>query len=219
MHWFTNRCILILGCVEMAKKLIRLIIGLFLCSVGIVMSVKANLGVAPWDVLHTGLTAITDFTLGQVSIGVGLIIIVVDYLLDVKIGIGTVLNMILIGVFIDIIMFFDLITIPDTMFISIVMIIGSLFFISIGSFLYIGAGLGTGPRDGLMVGITKKTQRRIGTIRGLIEVTALIIGYILGGKVGFGTVLLALGIGFVVQMTFNFFNFEAEKVEHIYFIN
>lgn len=203
----------------MIKKLIRLIAGLFLCSVGIVMSVNANLGVAPWDVLHTGLSAITDFTLGQVSIGVGVILIFVDFFLGVKIGIGTILNMLLIGIFIDILMISKIIPIPDRMIFGIIMIVISLFFIAIGSFLYIGAGLGAGPRDGLMVGLKNKSKIKIGTIRGLIEVTALIIGFILGGKVGFGTVLLAFGIGFVVQITFDFFNFEAEKVKHTYFIN
>ncbi len=203
----------------MLKKLIRLVAGLFLFSVGIVMSVNANLGVAPWDVLHTGLTAISDFTLGQVSIGVGILLLIIDYFLDVKIGIGTVLNMVLIGIFIDILMIFNIIPVLENTILGIIMIITSLFIIALGSYLYIGAGLGTGPRDGLMVGLTKKTNRRVGIVRGFIEITALVVGFLLGGKVGFGTVLLAFGIGFVIQITFDFFNFEAEKVEHIYFIN
>ncbi len=203
----------------MLKKLIRLVVGLFLFSVGIVMSVNANLGVAPWDVLHTGLTAISDFTLGQVSIGVGILLLIIDYFLDVKIGIGTVLNMVLIGIFIDILMIFNIIPVLENTILGIIMIITSLFIIALGSYLYIGAGLGTGPRDGLMVGLTKKTNRRVGIVRGFIEITALVVGFLLGGKVGFGTVLLAFGIGFVIQITFDFFNFEAEKVEHIYFIN
>jgi len=203
----------------MLKKLIRLVAGLFLFSVGIVMSVNANLGVAPWDVLHTGLTAISDFTLGQVSIGVGILLLIIDYFLDVKIGIGTVLNMVLIGIFIDILMIFNIIPVLENTILGIIMIITSLFIIAVGSYLYIGAGLGTGPRDGLMVGLTKKTNRRVGIVRGFIEITALVVGFLLGGKVGFGTVLLAFGIGFVIQITFDFFNFEAEKVEHIYFIN
>jgi len=203
----------------MLKKLIRLVVGLFLFSVGIVMSVNANLGVAPWDVLHTGITSITDFTLGQVSIGVGIILLIIDYFLDVKIGIGTVLNMVLIGIFIDILMIFNIIPVLENTILGIIMIIISLFIIALGSYLYIGAGLGTGPRDGLMVGLTKKTKRRVGTVRGFIEITALVVGFLLGGKVGFGTVILAFGVGFVIQITFDFFNFEAEKVEHIYFIN
>lgn len=198
------------------KNLLRLVLGLLLYALGIVLSINANLGVAPWDTFHQGLSSLINITFGQASIAVGFIIVLLNLYLKEKIGIGTILNMVLIGVFIDLIFSYNIIPIMDTFISGLVMIILSMFVIALASYCYIGARFGSGPRDGLMVGLTKKTGHPVGLIRGLIELSVLFIGFLLGGKVGIGTVILAFGIGPIVQFTFNKLNFRVSDVKHIY---
>lgn len=201
------------------KNFSRLILGILLYALGIVLSINANLGVSPWDTFHQGISNLVNITFGQASIAVGFIIVLLNLYLKENIGIGTILNMVLIGIFIDLIMYYNLIPIMDSLIPGLIMIILSMFVIALATYCYIGAGFGSGPRDGLMVGLTKKTGRPVGLIRGLIELAVLIIGFLLGGKVGIGTVILAFGIGPIVQFTFNKLNFEVGDVEHIYLFN
>lgn len=201
------------------KNFSRLILGILLYALGIVLSINANLGVSPWDTFHQGISNLVNITFGQASIAVGFIIVLLNLYLKENIGIGTILNMVLIGVFIDLIMYYNLIPIMDSLIPGLIMIILSMFVIALATYCYIGAGFGSGPRDGLMVGLTKKTGRPVGLIRGLIELAVLIIGFLLGGKVGIGTVILAFGIGPIVQFTFHKLNFEVGDVEHIYLFN
>ncbi|WP_432401829.1 YczE/YyaS/YitT family protein [Wukongibacter sp. M2B1] len=198
------------------KNLLRLILGLLLYALGVVLSINANLGVAPWDTFHQGLSNLVNVTFGQASIIVGFIIVLINLYLKENIGIGTILNMILIGLFIDLIFYYNIIPIMDSFISGLLMIILSMFTISLASYCYIGAKFGSGPRDGLMVGLTKKTGYPVGLIRGLIELSVLFIGFLLGGKVGIGTVILAFGIGPIVQFTFDKLHFEVSDVKHIY---
>jgi len=199
-----------------SKNLLRLVLGLLLYALGIVLSINANLGVAPWDTFHQGLSNLINVTFGQASIIVGFIIVLLNLYLKENIGIGTILNMVVIGLFVDLIFNCNIIPIMDGFISGLVMIILSMFVIALASFCYIGAKFGSGPRDGLMVGLTKKTGYPVGLIRGLIELSVLFIGFLLGGKVGIGTVILAFGIGPTVQFTFDKLDFKVSDVEHIY---
>jgi len=201
------------------NRWVSLFIGIALYGVGIVLSIKANLGIAPWDAFHQGISKIVNITLGQASMGVGLVLLIFNYWFKEKIGLGTILNTFGIGMVIDLIFYLDLIPTMNTIFSGVVAIIVSLFTISLASYFYIGAGFGTGPRDGLMVGLVKKTKKSTGLIRGTIELTVLIIGFFLGGKIGFGTILLGLGIGPAIQFTFKHLNFDVGAVEHKYFFD
>lgn len=195
-------------------RIVRLFIGLFLYSVGIVMTINANLGLAPWDVFHQGLSRNVGITIGKASIAVGLVIVIVDSLLGERLGWGTLLNMFFIGYFVDFLMLNHLIPVFEQMIPSGIMMLLGMFIIGVASYFYIDAGFGSGPRDGLMVALTKKTKKPVGLIRNGIEVMVLIIGYILGGSVGIGTLIMALTIGYFVQWAFKLFKFDVRKVKH-----
>ncbi|WP_070000357.1 YczE/YyaS/YitT family protein [Cellulosilyticum sp. I15G10I2] len=198
------------------KRLFTLFLGILLYGLGIVLSIKANLGISPWDAFHQGLSALIGVTLGQAGIGVGLLILVFNYWLKEKIGFGTIVNIFGIGLVIDLLFYLDLIPTMNTLLSGIITIIVSMFTIALASYFYIGAGYGTGPRDGLMVGLVKKTNKKVGLIRGSIELTVLGIGFMLGGKIGLGTVILGIGIGPVVQLTFRLLRFNVSGVKHEY---
>lgn len=195
-------------------RMIRLIFGLFLFALGIVVTLQAKVGFAPWDVLHVGLAKTTGLSIGLMSVLVGVLLVFVTLLLGETIGLGTLLNMVLIGFFLDMILNLELIPAANHFISGIGMLLIGLMIISLASYFYIGAALGAGPRDSLMVALARKTRLSIGFCRGAIEVMAVVIGWKLGGMVGIGTVLAAVLIGFCVQFTFWVLKFDAKKVEH-----
>lgn len=198
----------------MLQRLFKLIGGLFLYALGIVLTMKAQIGYAPWDVFHVGLAQVLHISIGTASILTGFVIGILALLLGEKLGLGTLLNMFLIGVFLDIILLIDRIPLAHTFLSGFVMMILGLFFIALASYFYIGSGFGAGPRDSLMVALTRRTKLPVGMCRGTIELCAIFIGWRLGGLVGIGTVVSALCIGFCVQITFRILRFDSTKVKH-----
>jgi uncharacterized protein len=194
----------------------RLFIGLFLYALGIVMTINANLGLGPWDVFHQGLSRTVGITMGQASITMGILIVITNYFVGEKLGWGTLCNMLFIGIFMDILMLNNIVPIYEDKILQVIMMLGGMFVIGLASSFYIGAGLGSGPRDGLMVLLTKKTGKSVRFIRNCIEITVLIAGYFLGGFVGIGTLIIALGIGYSVQFVFKLFKFDVKAVKHRY---
>lgn len=197
-------------------RIMRLFLGLFLYAVGIVMTINANLGLGPWDVFHQGLSITIGITMGQASITMGIIIVAVNYFMGEKLGWGTLCNMLFIGLFMDVLMINELIPIFEKKVLQIFMLLAGMFVIGLASYFYIGAGLGSGPRDGLMVMLTKKTGKSVRFIRNCIEVAVLIAGYFLGGFVWIGTIIVALSIGYFVQFAFKLFKFDVKSVTHRY---
>jgi len=198
----------------MLQRLLRLFTGLFLYAVGIVLTINANLGLAPWDVFHQGLAFRTGITMGQASIVMGSILVILDAALGERLGWGTLGNMIFIGLFMDLIMLNELIPVAEGIVSGLAMILLGMIVIGIASYFYIGAGLGSGPRDGLMVALTKKTHKSVRFIRNSIELSALIVGYLLGGSVGLGTLIIALATGYIIQFTFKVFKFDVSSNKH-----
>ncbi len=195
-------------------RLIKLILGLFLFAVGIVMTLNANLGVAPWDVFHQGLSRVTGITIGQANIAVGLLIVILDVVLGQDIGWGTISNMILIGTFIDILMLNNLIPTFNSFFPSLIMLILGIVLEGYGCWIYLLAQLGAGPRDGLMVILTKRTGKSVQFNKSMTELGAVIVGYFLGGSLGLGTVIMAFLGGPIFQWVFKTVNFNVKDVEH-----
>jgi uncharacterized membrane protein YczE len=185
--------------VSFLAKMPGLIIGHFLFAVGIVMNLYSNLGMAPWSVLQVGITNHVPLTLGQVSQLVGLVVLVIGWVLGFPPGFATVMNMYLIGYFIDLIMELGLVPQYESLLGEYLLLFGSVIAIGIGSYLYMSPKLGAGPRDGLMLGFVHKLNRPISQVRGVIEVTVLVLGYLMGGPVGVGTVVTALTVGISVQ--------------------
>lgn len=197
-------------------RLIRLFAGFFIGAMGTVFMINANIGVAPWDVLHIGISQMLGITIGQASIMVSLMVIILDQVSGEYIGWGTVLNMIFFGLFIDLIMYLDFVPHPNGFLMSVSMVIIGLTLLSICMWWYIGAGMGSGPRDGMMLLFHRRTGKPIGLIRSCIEIIVLIIGYFLGGPVGVGTLLSAFGMGVVMRIVFKIVNFDAKEVKHQY---
>lgn len=185
-----------------AEKLARCITGLAFFGLGITLFIQANLGLAPWDVFHKGLSEKLDVSIGLVIVGVGLLLLLLWIPLRQKPGVGTVLNALEIGFVV--ILTKPLIGEPDQLVMRTFMVIAGVLVIALGSALYIGAGLGSGPRDGLMLGLS---QRSIGghglsirVARTTIELTVMIAGLFLGGSIGIGTLTFMFGIGPLVQL-------------------
>lgn len=195
-------------------RFLRLLFGLLLYSLGIVMTLKASIGYAPWEVFHVGLAKSTGISIGNASIAAGLVIGIAAVLLGEKLGLGTILNMVFIGIFLDIILKFNWIPEATGLLQGLPLLIGGLFVISLASYFYIGSGFGAGPRDSLMVALTRRTRLPVGLCRGTIEILAVLVGWRLGGMVGIGTVISAFAIGFCIQTTFRLLKFDATSVSH-----
>lgn len=180
----------------MRSRLARLFVGLVAMGAGIALMVRSELGLAPWDVLHQGLSERTGVPLGSVGILLGVAVLALWVPLHQRPGIGTLANTVVIGVVIDL----SLAAVPAFTWAPgrWMSMVAGILAMAAGSGLYIGAGLGPGPRDGLMTGLAAQGMS-LRLVRTAIEATVLVIGVLLGGTVGVGTVLLALSIGPLVQ--------------------
>lgn len=195
-------------------KFFRLIAGFIFCASSTIFMLNSNLGLSPWDVFHQGLSRITGITIGQANIIIGVLFVIVGMCFGQKLGIGTILNMLLIGQFIDLIMYLNIIPVASNMITGIIMMIIGMLLMGYGCYLYISCGLGCGPRDGVMLVLNELLKKPIKYIRAGMEILVLILGIILGGTVGLGTIISAVFLGYGIQLVFRLRNFDASKVEH-----
>jgi uncharacterized membrane protein YczE len=181
---------------ELWKRVPRCVAGLCLFGIGISMFFRGTLGTGPWDVLHGGLAKLLGVPPGLVINVVGLLVLPLWIPLKQRVGLGTVLNTLLIGIVVDLVR--PRLHDAHVLWLRLILAGGGTIVIGLGSALYIGAGLGAGPRDGIMVGLNRLgLSVRAG--RTLVEVVTLVVGYLLGGKIGAGTVMFLVGIGPTVQ--------------------
>lgn len=172
-------------------------VGLVVCGVGLAAMVQARLGLGPWDVLHQGIAERVDLGIGAVTVLTGVVVLGAWVPLRQRPGIGTVANALLIGLVTDATL--AVTDPPEAAAARWVLVVGGVALFGVGGGLYIGAGLGPGPRDGLMTGLTRVTGRSIASVRTALELGTLVVGWLLGGSVGVGTVLFAFGIGPMLQ--------------------
>lgn len=177
---------------ELRRRVPRLLGGLVLFGLGIALMVRADLGLAPWDVLHQGVSERTDIAIGNVTILTGMAVLLLWIPLRERWGVGTVLNVLVIGLVVDATL--ALVDAPQAMWQRVVFLVAGIFAFGPGSGFYIGAGLGPGPRDGLMTGLARRGLS-VRSVRTGIELTALVVGAVLGGSVGVGTVAFAMTVG------------------------
>ncbi len=187
----------VIGPVRVLQVMPRLIGGLTLCAVGIAMMVRANLGLGPWDVLHQGLAVATGLSIGTATILVGFAVLLLWLPLRQRPGIGTVTNVVWIGLTLDVML--TLTATPGSLMMRWLLLVAGPVMFGIGVAIYIGAGVGTGPRDGIMTGLELRGVP-IALARTAIELTALGVGWALGGTVGLGTVYFALATGPVMHV-------------------
>jgi uncharacterized membrane protein YczE len=185
-----------LSAAELRQRLPRCVIGLALFGFGITLLVQSNLGVAPWDVLHQGLAKRFNVEFGLVMNIVGLAVLPLWIPLRQRIGLGTVLNTLEIGLVVDLVR--PHLNAPDALASRWLFMLVGLALIALGSGMYIGSGLGPGPRDGIMTGL-KALGMSVRMGRTLVEITTLGLGFLLGGTAGIGTLVFMFGIGPMVQ--------------------
>jgi len=169
-------------------------------ALGITLSIQAGLGVSPWTVFHMGISDITGLSVGRITQLVGVVLVAVGgLLLRQKPGIGTVINMILIGFFVD---FYMGLPWPELHHVvpRLLYLLSGVTLIGMGTGMYISTNFGAGPRDTIMLGLSRILHRPVGSIRSAMELTVLIVGFFMGGPVGFGTVFTVL-VGPVVQFS------------------
>lgn len=193
---------------RMGHRLFRLLFGLVLFGLGVAVMVMSDLGLSPWEVLHQGISEQTGVPIGTVGIITGLFVLLLWIPLRERIGLGTVLNVILIGLVIDMTLFlYDYGGEP--LWVRTLMMFAGVGLIGLGTAFYIGAGLGPGPRDGLMTGLARRGYP-IGPVRIGLEVAVLVVGWLLGGTVGVGTLVFAFGVGLLIAWLLPRLTFEPE---------
>jgi uncharacterized membrane protein YczE len=174
------------------------LIGLIAYGLSMAIMVRAGLGLDPWDVFHQGLAQRTGMTIGIASALVGVVVLLAWIPLRNRPGIGTIANVIVIAVTVDAAL--AILPEPSNLAVRVAMMLGAVLLNAVATVLYIGAGLGPGPRDGLMTGLVARTGLSVRLVRTTIEATVLAVGWLLGGTVGIGTVVYAFGIGPLVQL-------------------
>ncbi|MEG6520727.1 YczE/YyaS/YitT family protein [Desulfotomaculum sp. 1211_IL3151] len=175
-------------------------LGLFICAFSVVLILESNLGLGPWDVFHISMTNYIPLTFGQVNIATGLLCVIIAYPMGIKPNFGTILNMLMGGIFIDFIMKANLIPPTITYLQQYSYLFVGIFCFGLGTGTYISANMGTGPRDSLMMGLHRSTGRSIGLVRTILEVLVVTLGFLLGGKIGLGTLIFSFTIGWFTQM-------------------
>ena len=183
-------------------RIARCVFGLILFGVGITLLIEADLGAAPWDVFHTGVSERVGISTGWVIVITGVSLLLLWIPLRERPGLGTILNATVIGIVVDVTS--PLMGEPKALLVRVAMMGGGVVIVAIGSGFYIGAGLGPGPRDGLMTGLSRRSVAgrsiSIRAGRTFVEIVVMVIGVVLGGAIGIGTVAFMVGIGPLVQI-------------------
>ncbi|MDQ3556938.1 MAG: hypothetical protein M3409_09195 [Gemmatimonadota bacterium] len=176
---------------------LQLLIGLFGFGVAVALMIRSGLGLGPWDAFHVGLHHLTGISIGGASIVAGLAIVLGSLRIRVRPGLGTLANMVLIGVFVDLL----LPVVPAAVGTpaAVAFHLTGIGLCGLATGFYIAAGLGKGPRDGLMIGLSERTGWPVRRVRTAIELVVLALGWLMGGAIGIGTLLFAFGIGPVTQ--------------------
>ena len=187
-----------------AIRLAALVLGLFLCAVGIVLFLESELGLPPWDVLHQGLAEQLEIGFGVANLIVSIAILALAWALRAYIGLGTLLNALLVGTFVIGLTASDAVSAlsEEPLGVRVALLPLALACFGVGSAFYIAPTMGAGPRDSLMLVTALRLRLRIGVARTLIELLALGVGFALGGTAGIGTLVFALGIGPAVELSF-----------------
>ena len=186
------------------KTLFFLCLGLFFFGFGEGLLIVSGIGASPWNVLHQGIAVNLNLSVGTIAFLVSFLVLLLWFFLDQKMGIGTIINFIIIAIMIDVtIHYFKK---PEVFFLQFLMVVVGVLIIGFGTAMYLIANLGAGPRDGLMTGLQKKTNAPIALVRACIETIVVVLGWFLGGIAGIGTLLFAFGVGPAVALNLHFFS-------------
>ena len=200
---------------EIIRNMILASFGLFVFAIGVYLTIQANIGVAPWDVLNQGLTKRTGFLYGNVMIMVSLTVIILDVLMKEPIGMGMLLDTLVVGKTVDLMNYLNLVKPRQTLWGGVLLLIAGIFLLAIGMRIYMALGLGCGPRDTFLVALCKRFPKlSIGALNVIMWATVTVIGWFLGGQVGLGTIVSVVAMGPVLNTLCKLTNFNAADVVH-----
>jgi uncharacterized membrane protein YczE len=186
------------------KAWTRFVIGLLISAMGSVATIRANLGISPWDVLHDGIAQRTPLSFGESVIAVSVTVVILSWLIGIRPGAGTLVNMVLIGAFDDLLLNTGLgiSLVGAPVLVQVGFLVLGVALVGLGAAVYIGAGLGAGPRDSLQLALSLRGGLRPGVARAIVEGVALCVGWLLGGAAGIGTAATVVLIGVFVDASF-----------------
>ena len=200
---------------EIIRNMILASFGLFVFAIGVYLTIQANIGVAPWDVLNQGLTKRTGFLYGNVMIMVSLTVILLDVLMKEPIGMGMLLDTLVVGKTVDLMNYLNLVKPRQTLWGGVLLLIAGIFLLAIGMRIYMALGLGCGPRDTFLVALCKRFPKlSIGALNVIMWATVTVIGWFLGGQVGLGTIVSVVAMGPVLNTLCMLTHFNAADVVH-----
>ena len=200
---------------EIFRNALLAAFGLFSFGFGLYLTMQANIGVAPWDTLTIGLAQTIGTLYGNVSMVMGFAILGIDLLMGEKIGIGSLLDAVIVGKTVDFFNWLGLIEPLDNLWAGIALLMVGFFIMGFSQYIYMKAGLCCGPKDSLMVGISRRLHKiPIGAVNIIITIVVFVIGWRLGGPVGIGTLIGTVAIGTMMQLAFNIVKFEPKDVVH-----
>jgi uncharacterized membrane protein YczE len=197
------------------KNTLLAAVGLFFFGFGVYLTIQANIGVAPWDAFNLGLSKTFGIKYGTASIGVSFIIVIIDIILGEQIGIGMVLDAILVGKTVDLFNYINLVPAQQKLVPSLIIMTAGLFIMGFSQYMYMKAALGCGPRDSILVGLSRRINKvSIGVISICILAVVTFIGWLLGGSIGIGTLICAFLVGPIMQLDFKLVRFNATEIKH-----
>ena len=196
---------------RLGRRVPQLLIGLSLYGASLAMMVRGALGLAPWDVLHSGFIRHVPMTIGQAVVLFSFVVLLLWIPLREKPGIGTIANAIIVGMTADAAL--TVLVEPEALALRVVLLLGGVMLNAVATALYIGSQFGRGPRDGLMTGLARRTGLSLRLVRTVLEVSVVVIGLLLGGVLGLGTVIYALAIGPLAQLMLPWFTVELAVIE------
>lgn len=182
---------------ELVRRWLRLIAGLFVFGISINLMIASGLGLGPWDAFHVGIARLTGISVGAASMAAGAVIVAGSWWIGIRPGPGTLANMVLVGVFIDVVQ--PVMPRAPSFAWGLAYYAAAIPLSGLATGFYIAPGLGRGPRDGLMLGLADRTGWSVRRVRTLIELSVLGAGWAMGGRLGAGTLIFALGVGPAVQ--------------------
>ena len=204
--------------IKNSSKLIRVLtaaLGLLGFSFGMYLTIQANIGLAPWDVLAMGISKRTPLSFGDVTAIISFVVLIVDLLMKERIGVGTILDAIITGKGVDLFTALKIVPQQTTLLGGVFVMLLGMTVLSVAAWIYMSTAMCYGPRDSLLVGLGKRLRRLpIGLVEILLQGVVLAVGWLLGGPVGIGTVISAFGLGVVLQIVFSIVRFEPRDVNH-----
>ena len=192
---------------EYLRRIGLLLAGLAVSAVGITLMLQANIGLEPWSVLQQGMSKTFGITYGTAASLVGAAVIAIAFFCGESFGIGTLANIFVCPLFIDALLYLNWIPLFEGLAAGLAALLAGMELLALGTWMYMKSALGSGPRDALMVVLARKTHRSVGVCRAAVEVVIVLIGWRLGGQVGIGTVISAVGVGSLFNLNFALLHF------------